>query len=105
MQGCVGRLQKKIRDRLHFTESVVLERPYAEYLWSEWGQAGLSDADTQLLVHSFRRTEPAVNLQAKLWAGTVGQTITFNGSGSHDPDGDTLTCANRPPRWSWPTTR
>jgi hypothetical protein len=49
LQSSVGRLQKRIEAGKQSDQVAILHKLYAEYLWSQKGQAGFSDAEAAML--------------------------------------------------------
>lgn len=49
LQSCVRRLQKKIEAYLHPDSFAILGKLYAEYVGTQWAQAGYSEAEAQML--------------------------------------------------------
>jgi hypothetical protein len=49
LQSCVGRLLKKIEAGSHFSRHDLLKKLYGQYLWSQWGRAGFSQGEAQML--------------------------------------------------------
>ena len=49
IQSSVSRLKRRIREAGHLAYYAILERHFAEYLWSQRKQAGFSDSEADML--------------------------------------------------------